>query len=449
MDRQDIDALLIGALYGELTPADEARLTAHLESHPADKTALDDLKAARESVKASRIFELQTEPPQAISAVLLQEAARRAPRRAAAGTDGERESWFHRFVRSFAAHPAMAAAAMLVVVVGVAGTLYMKNGDQFAEKTAAPAQVAVDTTRADNAAATPTAVVSDAATAEYGKDEVATGAAAAGSGAAYDVGLAERQQLDQGTKGAEAPKADRAKVAVAKPDPEAEPEMKKQAVAHAAAKKDYIEVTTPQQMPKEMPPANADKADDGDFAKAPAGSTTTGNTNGLVGAGATRGAATGGGAAPGGAPAPATVATASPPPPPPADYKNAPAKPTAPAPKTSKTVSKAPAPAPQQEAPIEATPSTDTTLIAWAKDQHKRAAELVRANNCAGAAQIAVAVRNRAYGYYTQNMQNDRDLKGCSSYIADAVNRDEERSSKPKAAKRASDEAPAATNTSK
>src|SRR6185312_12882903 len=167
MDRQDIDALLIGALYGELTPADEARLTAHLESHPADKTALDDLKSARERVKASRIFELQTEPPQAISAVLLQEAARRAPRRAPAGADGERESWFHRFVRSFAAHPAMAAAAMLVVVVGVAGTLYMKNGDQFAEKTAAPTQISLDTTRADNAAATPT--VSDASTAELGK----------------------------------------------------------------------------------------------------------------------------------------------------------------------------------------------------------------------------------------------------------------------------------------
>ena len=31
VDAQDIDALLIGALYGELTPADEARLVAHLE----------------------------------------------------------------------------------------------------------------------------------------------------------------------------------------------------------------------------------------------------------------------------------------------------------------------------------------------------------------------------------------------------------------------------------
>jgi len=42
-DRMDIDALLIGALYGELTFADEARLTAHLESYPADRNALADL----------------------------------------------------------------------------------------------------------------------------------------------------------------------------------------------------------------------------------------------------------------------------------------------------------------------------------------------------------------------------------------------------------------------
>jgi hypothetical protein len=426
MDRQDIDALLIGALYGELTPADEARLAAHLDSHPADKTALDDLKAARESVKASRIFELQTEPPQAISAVLLQEAARRAPRRGAA-PDGERESWFHRFVRSFAAHPAMAAAAMLVVVVGVAGTLYMKNGDQFAEKTAsAPEQVATDTTSTDNGIAA--GPVADAGAAAYGKDEAQTGGAATGSAAAaYDVALAERPQVAT-NKAAETPKPDRERLA------QTEDEPKKQAVSHAAGKKGYIEVTTPQQMPKEMPPRNADKEeklDDGDFAKAP-----TGNSSALGGeAGATRGASAGGGA-PGGAPASVTASAS--PPPPPADYKTAPAKPQAP---PSKTVAKVPAPAPQEQAPVEAQPGTDTTLIAWAKAQHKKAVELVRANNCAGAAQIAVTVRNRAYGYFTQNMQNDRDLKGCQTYISDAVNRDEERSSKPKAAKRASDEA--------
>jgi len=51
VDRQDIDALLISALYGELTPADEVLLTAHLESHPADRTALRDLTHARTVIR--------------------------------------------------------------------------------------------------------------------------------------------------------------------------------------------------------------------------------------------------------------------------------------------------------------------------------------------------------------------------------------------------------------
>jgi hypothetical protein len=127
-DRMDIDALLIGALYGELTPADEARLTAYLESHPADRGALDDLTHTRAAVRESRIFAVQVDPPQSVSALLIQEAARRAPK-----PDREAAGWFHRFTRSFLVHPAMAAAAMLVVVVGVAGTLYVRRGDLFVE----------------------------------------------------------------------------------------------------------------------------------------------------------------------------------------------------------------------------------------------------------------------------------------------------------------------------
>src|SRR5512144_1713425 len=133
-DRTDIDALLISALYGELTPADEARLTAHLESYPADRTALADLTQTRATVRESRILTVQFEPPQSVSALLLQEAARRAPKRRERAIAG----WFYRFTRSFLMHPAMAAAAMLVLVVGVAGTMYVRHGDQFAE-TSAPA----------------------------------------------------------------------------------------------------------------------------------------------------------------------------------------------------------------------------------------------------------------------------------------------------------------------
>src|SRR5690606_25651014 len=39
---------------------------------------------------------------------------------------------FARLRRSFLMHPAMAAAAMLVMVVGVAGTVYVRQGDHFA-----------------------------------------------------------------------------------------------------------------------------------------------------------------------------------------------------------------------------------------------------------------------------------------------------------------------------
>ena len=136
VDRQDIDALLIGALYGELTPAEEARLQAHLESHPADRSALDDLKSARTAVRESRILELQADPPQSVSALLLQEAHRRAPRNAP--ERHAKEGWFARFVRLFAMHPAMAAAASLVLVIGVAGTLYMTHGPEVAETTMPP-----------------------------------------------------------------------------------------------------------------------------------------------------------------------------------------------------------------------------------------------------------------------------------------------------------------------
>jgi hypothetical protein len=191
-DRTEIDALLISALYGELTPADEARLTAHLESHPADRTALADLTHTRATVRESRILTVQLEPPQSVSALLLQEAARRAPKpeRTVAG-------WFHRFTRSFMLHPAMAAAAMLVLVVGVAGTLYVRGSNQFAETTAPSSAVDKQIARgvAEQAPpASPAAPASVPEAAEPGRladtanSAPADRVVAAGS-AAYGVGL--------------------------------------------------------------------------------------------------------------------------------------------------------------------------------------------------------------------------------------------------------------------
>ena len=426
MDRQDIDALLIGALYGELTPADEARLAAHLESHPADKTALDDLKSAREQVKLSRIFELQTDPPQAISAVLLQEAARRAPKKVTAG-EGH-ESWFQRFVRSFASHPAMAAAAMLVLVVGIAGTIYMKNGSVGVEPTA---NQEVATQGAVNAPVPPTTP----ATGDMAKDQAAAGSAA------MQVDLAEgqldRKQVDQPQDKAERAKLAQVPATTAKAD-----EVEKKPVAHAAKKgTGYLEVDTPR-APKEMPDPNAVADSDGEVAQKQAGPANS-FASPPIGNAAPGAAATG---AAGGAPAPQQAApapqVAAAPPPPPADYTKSKVAVAKPAP--AKTVAKEPPPK-AEEAPVEATRG-DSDLIAWAKRQHAAAVAQVKAGNCDAAANLAVTVRSQAYGYYQQNMANDRALKGCASYIANAVNREEERTSKPKAAKRASDEAPAPTS---
>ena len=77
VDRHDIDALLIGSLYGELSSADEARLKAHLESHPSDRTALEGLTHTRAAIRASRIFEVQLEPSLSASFAAPACAARR------------------------------------------------------------------------------------------------------------------------------------------------------------------------------------------------------------------------------------------------------------------------------------------------------------------------------------------------------------------------------------
>src|SRR5262245_41777659 len=220
VDRQEIDALLIGSLYGELSSTDEARLQAHLESHPADRTALSGLTRARDAVRESRILQIQLEPPQSVTALLLQEAARRAPRQ-----PRTEEGWFQRFLRSFVAHPAMAAATMLVLVLGVAGTLYLRHGeDHLSAGTASPnGEVAQS---ADKAPAAPQAQMAPASEASIGSehDETVTAEGKAG----YGVGLVDGDGTVSGAK--------QAKLDEPTPPPTAKPEPRptKESVATPA-----------------------------------------------------------------------------------------------------------------------------------------------------------------------------------------------------------------------
>src|SRR5262245_49809729 len=123
LDRQDIDALMMGALYGELSPTESTRLEEHLSAHPQDRMVLDGLSRARQALRESHVLAVQAEPPAAVSALLLQEAARRAP------APREARVGFFAKLTAFMRHPAMAAVTVIVLVAAVGGTLYLKNRD--------------------------------------------------------------------------------------------------------------------------------------------------------------------------------------------------------------------------------------------------------------------------------------------------------------------------------
>jgi hypothetical protein len=393
MDRQDIDALLIGALYGELTPADEARLTAHLESHPGDRGALDDLKVARQAVHDSRIFAVQMEPPQAVSALLLQEAHRRAPKRAAARDADAKESWFYRFTRSFLAHPAMAAAAMLVLVLGGAGIVYMRKGDdQFAarqiEAPAAHDEAAMQRPAGNTAALEQGSALADGI--------------AAGSG--YTAGLYE------GNAEAPAKEAPEAKPADSAADRWGEQQAldnKTQALAKQEQLRDgdtkakraapsSIAVGTAKGDVKELERARSKsgKSDDdsldlsGDSMSAP-GAATGGGGAPATGAVSGRGnvAADKGYAQPPPPPAQAAPAPTTTSSPEPAKKTAATAKP---APRTSSTATIAKAP-PKAAENTKTASKPDSTLIAWAKAEHARAVALAQKGECTSAAKVALS----------------------------------------------------------
>lgn len=464
MDRQDIDALLIGALYGELTPAEEARLTVHLESHPTDRGALDDLKTTRQAILDSRIFQVQLDPPQAVSALLLQEAHRRAPRAVAPSRD-EKESWFARFARSFMAHPAMAAAAMLVLVMGGAGIMWMKKGDQFADKPYSQ----------------------PAAEMQLERNAPAPGASA---GSAMNAGVADetdQAKLDELTDGkaneesaAERWSKDSSATTTAEAEGRGRGDLSKNKQATGR-----LEVNT-DRAPKDLDDAEK-KADSGDnyasardkAAETPAPKPATkGTATATATPSAPRAGAGGGGSTKGGdlafggetanavsgAGAPTDDSAGyAPPPPPPQNTKTGPAKAPSSTGGKATTESKPPAQKVAKPTPTEATTTPtvpraepakkevakDSALIAWAKGEHAKAVALARNGDCAGAARIAVTVSNRASSYYAQFMGTDRALKGCQARIAAERDADAERSQKARAQKRTNANEPAASDSMK
>lgn len=123
----DFDATLLDWLYGELDSDAMASFEAHLETHPehrAEAHALRDTRMAFQELP-------QAEPSGALTAMLMQQAA--------ASVQPKEGLWASivGFFQPIVLHPAAAAMATVVLLAGVAGTLYLKNGNMVAEPTAA------------------------------------------------------------------------------------------------------------------------------------------------------------------------------------------------------------------------------------------------------------------------------------------------------------------------
>lgn len=433
VDRQDIDALLVSALYGELTPADEARLAAHLDSHPTDRTALADLTRARTAVRESRILEVQLDPPQSVSALLLQEAVRRAPKK----VDSEKKaSWFSRLMMGLVAHPAMAAAAMLVLVVGVAGTMYARHGaDAFSDKTVASSHVAdtekspagaapaeraqtmspggagsgADNDKADPAKNADLALADRPAEADADAKQAKDSSVLAKREGAFAQGSSYQARLDEDAKPAPA-KSPPAPARPATKAPSSAPHGVMIGSADKPMPRDFDERD---RVAQAEPPAVSTPS------PSQTATTTTPPASGAANAGfpqansksdsslSMRDGVTKGGRGVGGA---------APPPP---------AQPMAP-------------PADKRSESEERKANED---LVWAKDQFATARALVKKQNCSGAAKVVLAIQKRAPDYYNQYVATNIDLKPCVSYIENARSLDESQKSRAKRPAPAADNA--------
>lgn len=124
---RDIDKdaeLLVELLYGERDVED----TELSDESRAELESLGELRALFRAMP-------DEEPPNAVSAKLLAAAAQHAPNQAAA-VDGESHGffgWLAGLFKPIMMHPGLAAAASLVTVAGVAGTLYVTGRDDVAQ----------------------------------------------------------------------------------------------------------------------------------------------------------------------------------------------------------------------------------------------------------------------------------------------------------------------------
>lgn len=124
-----MDELMMDLLYDELDPARSTKVAEHMGACARCSAEMGALRRTRAAFRDLS----DLEPPASVSAILLHEAARHSPARDVVPAPSSSlldrlRAWF----RPIANHPALAAAASLVIVAGVAGVLYVRKGADMA-----------------------------------------------------------------------------------------------------------------------------------------------------------------------------------------------------------------------------------------------------------------------------------------------------------------------------
>jgi hypothetical protein len=427
----DFNSLLIGALYGELSAVEESLLHVHLAAHPGDQELLGELTRTREAIRTSAALAL-VEPPQAISALILQEAARRAPRQPRVGARSSEGGWVMRWASVLFAHPGWAAATMAVLVLGVFGTMALRGPHGVVDSTVATEGPALSEDRAAGSASGPasaTPIVTPA------NEQPAAAAPRAMPADPYSVDLAPENKnaasdlegtLREGDREGEKLRdrnADKMKAA-----PESATEGAKGAPKRLQ-RRGYVEAKT-----EDIPLKDFDNATDG--AKKPGGaaSATDSRAGDRSRASGDLGAAqiaTDDAQDKESAGRVLTKKNA-------ADESLASREEAAPAAASSAPATPAPValPAPAQTTATvaasrpKATPVYDDT---WAKGEHTRLVQLARESKCEQAAAVARNLSERVSRYYQDHVAGDRELRGCAVAIRDQLNQQAEQAKRKRA----------------
>lgn len=429
-DRQDIDALLIGALYGELDGDERARLDAHLASHPQDRSALEDMRSTRAMLRDAEVATLlgAAEPSPAISARLLQEAARRAPAKAAGGGFF---AFLSTLFRPLVVNPALSAAAALVLVGGAAGILYSRGALESREPMADRGPAAGSAVQGGApAAATARTETMPGAIDDYrvSLDEQgqASGTAVAGVPAAgtesegdafADDGnvrgrLAPRDRTISGADNLDAVKQQNGlafqqdgKEKLAKKSAPSTVKLGATGDAAASTRPGYIAVDPVGKDAPTVLSLDGERVDSVGVAKGESKNVAADKSR-AAGAGNAQGGVAAEGRAPSGiAPSRAPPAAAKP----------------------------AQVARDQGKAGGTYNPVAAAALETWARDQHARMVKLVNQGKCTDAGAIGADIARKAPDYYQANVANDRQVRSCRSYV-DRARRAKSDDAKTKAA---------------